>query len=110
MPLETSTSPGADPRMPHEGQNSEQSSQKDKSPIEPANEEEAIGEQVGSWNSNDNPGHQPVPQPPEKDPNLVEFDGPDDPGNPKNFAVGRKIGITVSMGLMVRDMNDMVKL
>lgn len=36
----------------------------------------------------------------EKDPNLVEFDGPDDPGNPKNWSVKRRTGITISMGMM----------
>lgn len=33
--------------------------------------------------------------------NLVEFDGPHDPGNPKNWSARRRWGITVSMGLMV---------
>ncbi|KAF2170976.1 hypothetical protein M409DRAFT_18946 [Zasmidium cellare ATCC 36951] len=43
------------------------------------------------------------PQPPSqlpKDPNLVEFDGPDDPGNPKNWSVKRRAAITISMGWM----------
>ncbi|KAF2102158.1 MFS transporter [Rhizodiscina lignyota] len=31
---------------------------------------------------------------------LVEFVGPDDPGNPKNWPRGRRWGITVSMGAM----------
>jgi MFS transporter, DHA1 family, multidrug resistance protein len=35
-----------------------------------------------------------------KDPNLVEFDGPDDAGNPKNWTARRRIAITCSMGLM----------
>ena len=35
-----------------------------------------------------------------KDPSLVEFDGPDDPDNPKNWSVRRRSNITVSMGLM----------
>ena len=34
------------------------------------------------------------------DSSLVEFDGPNDPDNPKNWSVGRRIGITISMGLM----------
>ncbi|EXJ65578.1 hypothetical protein A1O7_01919 [Cladophialophora yegresii CBS 114405] len=31
---------------------------------------------------------------------LVEFDGPDDPENPKNWSKAKRWGITVSMGLM----------
>ncbi|KXS95358.1 hypothetical protein AC578_8286 [Pseudocercospora eumusae] len=37
---------------------------------------------------------------PAKDPSLVEFDGPNDPGNPLNFSTKRKSAATVSMGLM----------
>ncbi|KAK3073346.1 hypothetical protein LTR53_005142 [Teratosphaeriaceae sp. CCFEE 6253] len=40
-----------------------------------------------------------APQP-DKDPNLVEFDGPDDPGNPLNWPVRKRIAITLSMGMM----------
>ncbi|KAK3082325.1 Citrinin biosynthesis cluster MFS transporter mrr1 [Coniosporium uncinatum] len=36
----------------------------------------------------------------EKDPNLIEWDGPDDPENPLNFSPMRKWIITISMGLM----------
>lgn len=32
---------------------------------------------------------------------LVEFDGPNDPGNPKNWTPKRRWCITISMGLMV---------
>lgn len=35
-----------------------------------------------------------------KDPNLVEFDGPDDPGNPQNFSKAKKWTITVLLSLM----------
>ena len=31
---------------------------------------------------------------------LVEFDGPDDPENPRNFSKRKRWGITLSMGLM----------
>ena len=34
------------------------------------------------------------------DPNLVEFDGPDDLGNPKNWSVRKRGAATISMGLM----------
>jgi len=32
---------------------------------------------------------------------FVEFDGPNDPDNPKNWTPKRRWGITISMGLMV---------
>jgi DHA1 family multidrug resistance protein-like MFS transporter len=32
---------------------------------------------------------------------LVEFDGPNDPGNPKNWTAKRRWAITISMGLLV---------
>lgn len=35
-----------------------------------------------------------------KDPSLVEFDGPDDPDNPKNWSPKRRVAITMSMGMM----------
>lgn len=46
---------------------------------------------------------QPPPEPEkpaEKDPNLVEWDGPDDPENPQNFSRVRKWVITVVMSSM----------
>lgn len=36
----------------------------------------------------------------EKDPNLVDWDGPDDNENPKNFAQWRKRMITATTGIM----------
>lgn len=44
----------------------------------------------------------PAPEPAQEstDPNLVVFDGPDDPGNPKNWSVRRRIVITMSMAMM----------
>lgn len=36
----------------------------------------------------------------ERDPNVVDWDGPDDPQNPMNWSSYRKWGIAVSMGLM----------
>src|ERR1700744_782493 len=35
----------------------------------------------------------------EIDPSIVEFDGPDDPDNPKNWTARRRTIITVAMGL-----------
>lgn len=36
----------------------------------------------------------------EKDPNLIEWDGEDDPENPQNFRAGRKWLITATCGIM----------
>ncbi|KAJ5312978.1 hypothetical protein PENANT_c018G03255 [Penicillium antarcticum] len=36
----------------------------------------------------------------DRDPNLIEWDGPDDPENPQNFSACRKWLITVVLGLM----------
>lgn len=35
-----------------------------------------------------------------KDPNLVEWDGPNDPGNPMNWPTSKKWRVTISLGLM----------
>lgn len=35
-----------------------------------------------------------------KDPNLVEFEGPNDTGNPKNWGVWKRVWISVMMGWM----------
>ena len=35
-----------------------------------------------------------------EDPNLVVFDGPDDPGNPQNFSKGKKWMITILLSFM----------
>lgn len=44
----------------------------------------------------------PAPQPPkkERDPNLIEFDGPNDPENPMNWSVKKKWVTTVALGFM----------
>lgn len=42
----------------------------------------------------------PTTEKAEKNPDLVEFDGPDDPGNPKNWPKPRRWRITASMGMM----------
>lgn len=41
-----------------------------------------------------------IPEEPERDPNIVEFDGPHDPDNPKNWNPRRKMTITASLGSM----------
>lgn len=35
----------------------------------------------------------------EKDPNLIEWDGPDDPENPQNWSVGYKWFVTIMLGM-----------
>jgi hypothetical protein len=40
----------------------------------------------------------PPPPTQAKDPNLIEWDGPDDPGNPMNFSVSKKWVLTGVMG------------
>jgi len=39
-------------------------------------------------------------QPPPKDPNLVDWDGPDDPENPMNWPVSKKWTVTISFAFM----------
>lgn len=46
------------------------------------------------------PDQQQAQAPPEKDPSLVEWDGPDDPEHPQNLPRWRKWVITISMALM----------
>ena len=41
-----------------------------------------------------------APAVPEKRNDLVDFDGPDDPGNPRNWTARKRIAVTTSMGLM----------
>lgn len=36
----------------------------------------------------------------QKDPNLIEWDGPDDPGNPMNWKTSKKWRVTIMLGLM----------
>ncbi|KAH8817258.1 major facilitator superfamily domain-containing protein [Xylogone sp. PMI_703] len=40
-----------------------------------------------------------VEQPPPSDPNLVEWDGPDDPGNPLNWSYGKRWLMTIILAL-----------
>jgi hypothetical protein len=44
-------------------------------------------------------GDASIQEPPEpRDPNLVDWDGPDDPANPQNWAASRKWGIIAALG------------
>lgn len=61
--------------------------------------ERGVGEDLGAElgrNQHDAPA-QDVPA---KDPNLIEWDGPDDPGNPMNWARSKKWITTVMLGMM----------
>ena len=44
-------------------------------------------------------GGPPSPLEEKKDPNLVTFDGPDDPGNPMNWSLRKKILVTFSFSM-----------
>lgn len=39
-----------------------------------------------------------VPPEQERDPNIVDWDGPDDPANPQNWPAGKKWGIIAALG------------
>ncbi|KAF1988061.1 MFS general substrate transporter [Aulographum hederae CBS 113979] len=41
----------------------------------------------------------PDAAPPPKDPNLIDWDGPDDPGNPMNWSYGWKWVVTLALGI-----------
>lgn len=36
----------------------------------------------------------------QKDPNVIEWDGPDDPGNPMNWSMSKKYVVTMSLSMM----------
>lgn len=42
----------------------------------------------------------PAQDVPKKDPNLIEWDGPDDPGNPMNWSKTKKWTTTLMLGIM----------
>lgn len=53
----------------------------------------------------------PESQHPAKDPNLIEFDGPDDPDNPQNFKFWKKWVYTISKLLyLARNLYELTKL
>lgn len=54
------------------------------------------GDGLDSGLSNDTPAQAPPP----KDPNLIEWDGPDDPENPMNWGIWKKWRATVMLGMM----------
>lgn len=89
MPLETSTSPQAEPRTNLEStqgsKDSLSSPVDDNKDLEAQREGERVqklAEDLTRIGEEEKPAEQQQQQP-EKDPDLVEFDGPDDPGNPQ---------------------------
>ncbi|KAK5167151.1 uncharacterized protein LTR77_007881 [Saxophila tyrrhenica] len=56
--------------------------------------------QFGPSSSNDVEKNMPQPEQPPEPSNLVEWDGPQDPNNPQNFATARKCRITAVAALM----------
>ena len=111
MDLHTSPSPAADPRLNEAAtdvpsselqQGNDVSQQLSRDSLDtndpnqdPEKAEVARGGEQCEETSNEQPGSQ------EKYPGgLVEFDGPNDPDNPKNFSLRKKWAITASMGWM----------
>lgn len=88
------------------GQASEFSSEKPElqnpNPVEDHNTapEQAEDRDLEKNESNASSQDQAQQKSPEKDPNLVEWDGPDDPENPQNLPTWKKWLITISMALM----------
>lgn len=105
MSLETGIFPQA--RPPTDLEMSAQSSKDsisspidDKKDVEAQMEEQRVQILVEGLTSTADEEKPQAEQLPPRDPNLVEFDGPDDPGNPKNWSVKRRTAITISMGMM----------
>jgi MFS transporter, DHA1 family, multidrug resistance protein len=61
--------------------------------------EKGDGEDLGA-NQGRTQQDAPAKDVPAKDPNLIEWDGPDDPGNPMNWSRTKKWIITIVLGLM----------
>ncbi|CAI7666990.1 unnamed protein product [Penicillium pancosmium] len=103
-PVDKFDSTTTTPRLSMDGRNNHTE------PIGPNTEKELTPSLPSSHNNdkdNDNDNdlenaqNQPEPEKPtEKDPNLVEWDGPNDPENPQNFSRIRKWVITVVMSSM----------
>lgn len=100
QPVDKFDSTTTTPRLSMDGRNNHTE------PIGP-NTEKELTPSLPSSHDNDNDNdlesaqNQPEPEKPtEKDPNLVEWDGPDDPENPQNFSRIRKWVITVVMSSM----------
>ncbi|KAK3644006.1 hypothetical protein LTR56_009858 [Elasticomyces elasticus] len=107
MSLETSTDKRAQPRDLREPADRLSATSKDDDQL-PSDKEHEVeksdGEHTPPTDDTDIEKHAtsdlPPSAPPEIDPNLVVFDGPDDPGNPLNWPVRKRIAITLSMGMM----------
>lgn len=104
MSFETSTSPQAQPRNDREPL--DYSRQSDISALTNDDDKRSAGDidktiELHSDSDLEKQAQQAsAPAPDEKDPSLIEFTGPNDPLNPKNWPTRRRIAITVSMGLM----------
>ncbi|KAK5737683.1 hypothetical protein LTR17_006545 [Elasticomyces elasticus] len=107
MSLETSTSNQAQPRDLREPADRMSATSKDDDQL-PNDKEHEVEKSDGEHTpptddtdiEKDATSDLPPSAPPEVDPNLVVFDGPDDPGNPLNWPVRKRIAITLSMGMM----------
>lgn len=110
MELQKSTDPAAEPNISHAHTNETTPSQTGRedevqSPVTSASSISAVEKDVEKADlGTDDVSPQQKPKEctcgyqPKSD--LVDFDGPDDPGNPKNWPRGKRWAITTSMGMM----------
>lgn len=101
MELQTSTDNRADPRI----QRTNSSSSQETIQSSPIPEEDHPNKEDGSPGRVDDVEKQQSTNPSQADsvtkrPDLVEFDGPDDPDNPKNWTKRKRWSITVSGALL----------
>ncbi|KAK5084968.1 hypothetical protein LTR70_006243 [Exophiala xenobiotica] len=100
MELHSSTDGQADPRAKRTASH-EQSDQNEtggeanqfSTTGRPSSDQDTVDNDARDIEKNAQP---PPDQPPKPRPDLVEFDGPDDPGNPKNWSKKRRWIITIS--------------
>ncbi|KZF21471.1 MFS general substrate transporter [Xylona heveae TC161] len=73
--------------------------EKDRS-YDPTLDEEGKEEELEADVEKEGAVEPPPPAPPAKDPNVIEWDGPDDPGNPQNWPLFKKWRVTIMLGMM----------
>lgn len=86
----------------HDSQEQLRSGTGEKSPNLPAgnttDNEDSVNKDLEQGDSDREP--EPAPAKDEKDPNLVDWDGPDDPEKPQNWPASKRWMYTVTLGLM----------
>ncbi|KAK3076981.1 hypothetical protein LTS18_011501, partial [Coniosporium uncinatum] len=96
MELATSHDERADPRPERHGQESDNVYRSTRTSLDDATGSSDPEKDVEK--ADDRSGASPIK--PSRQNDLVEFDGPDDPGDPKNWTKNRRWAITASMGSM----------